>query len=290
MDEDNAPFVELSRRRPGEHKSRRLLRNMPASNVPADDYLRIHDDADAEQSFLDQIRDALVQAIETTGISQKELARRIDRSASRVSHMLSEGAGANYEARTIARLSRALGMEPSFELKPALGARSMPQDSEVQRQNLLLKSSFKSSTPQTSDSFDQEIGSVPAFRQRFLDGLQEQPWLGADVEITSIDAHPGMDGIGAQEQISIRLKRGATIMSRAVMDLTLETPRPSVQIRCIGQLIPSINGTVSRPQLANLEWPFVYRLTPLLPRLDEQVDDLLDSIILMGEEKPHGRN
>jgi len=205
--------------------------------------------------------------------------------------MLSESAGANYEARTVARLSRALGMEPSFELKPALGTRSMPQDSEVQRQQLLLlKGSFKSSTPQTSDSFDQEIGSVPDFRQRFLDGLQEQPWLGADIEFTSIDGHSRMDGLGAQEQISIRLKRGATIMSRAVMDLTLETARPSVQIRCIGQLIPSIKGTVSRPQLANLEWPFVYRLTPLLPRLDEQVDDLLDSIILMGEEKPHGRN
>src|SRR5690348_9574734 len=72
----------------------------------------------AENSFINDVQVAVEAALNAKDMSQAELAKRLGISPARVSQILG-GNGANLEARTIARVAHALGMQAMIEFVDA---------------------------------------------------------------------------------------------------------------------------------------------------------------------------
>lgn len=74
-----------------------------------------------ESTFVLDIQYAIERALDETGTTQAELAKRLRVSAARISQILS-GDGTNLQARTIARIAHALGLKARFDFAdPASG-------------------------------------------------------------------------------------------------------------------------------------------------------------------------
>ena len=77
-----------------------------------------YDGLRAEISFVTDLQLEIEAAMDVRGVTQAELAKRLNVSEARVSQILADN-GANLEARTVARIARALGFVPSVKFADA---------------------------------------------------------------------------------------------------------------------------------------------------------------------------
>jgi transcriptional regulator with XRE-family HTH domain len=78
----------------------------------------------AENVFINDIQREIEEALDFTGTTQAELARRLGVSEARISQILSDN-GANLQARTIARIAHAVGMSAALIFEETIAARQV---------------------------------------------------------------------------------------------------------------------------------------------------------------------
>lgn len=84
----------------------------------------------AEEAFIADIQYDISRMLKEQAVTRSELARRLRVSPAMVSQMLGDG-GSNLTSRTIARIYRALGEEPSICAKRHLGEAATTYEAEA---------------------------------------------------------------------------------------------------------------------------------------------------------------